>query len=687
MALLCLFFFGAQSLAQLTQQNTTSTSGSTFTFYPNTTTSGLGLTSGATPNIFAADSQISTSSAITDTSPRESLLSASSSVISISSSSSGSAASSASTSLLSASTAQGASANSLATASTTTAVGDYILLGLGISTSNNSAPSTSSNSTATTLDATLLTSSTSTVTSRGGFLFVPNNSTAFASATLLVNEVAQTNPTTFTKNATTNRTDDAVAATYAFLPSGDAGLNGSATGISYVNASTAITQFANTGISTSLPTACVNGTQWMDSQGFVYNMVCGMTSNGTILQVSTMTDANYTACALLCDLDERCFYFEVYPLANGTYACTSRDSIDILSNTMTPGYVSGIFTGEQAITLGGGLASDCTNPLTTVHMFAGSRLASEIGSFYASPGSTLATLDFRPQGAQSYNRILTSEIEMTVTVDAFPSCITTWASWASASAAWLASPGYASYDTKVFDRAWVSVTPNFNATPYTTLCDGWPRVSGTDGFLTTTEHRYETITLSTSTITPFPESPPPCSLNAAQCSEVWSSHWLCSRQYAKPPDCDTFAMSPPCPQPSNLARANLCANNIDYPCTWNGAVLQLYYWPVVTSGGNICDQANTPGRTVTGNTPRSAIVGNMTVTSPDVAFSISILSAYDNCGNVGEPMTDYVLTLPPTDVSSQLIPWFGVQALAGNATSFNFADLAPNPYQLPGGSH
>jgi hypothetical protein len=103
--------------------------------------------------------------------------------------------------------------------------------------------------------------------------------------------------------------------------------------------------------------------------------------------------------------------------------------------------------------------------------------------------------------------------------------------------------------------------------------------------------------------------------------------------------------------------------------------MQLHYWPVTREDYNVCNKS---GSTITNSVPSTTVIGTVTITSPDVAFEIPALSAYDDCGIIGTVMTDVVLPLPASQVSSG----YGLGNIAPYISfPFNYGDLYPN--ELP----
>ncbi|KAK3112717.1 hypothetical protein LTR53_010707 [Teratosphaeriaceae sp. CCFEE 6253] len=131
----------------------------------------------------------------------------------------------------------------------------------------------------------------------------------------------------------------------------------------------------------------------------------------------------------------------------------------------------------------------------------------------------------------------------------------------------------------------------------------------------------------------------------------------------------------PCAQPADFSisdrRSGICSGSV---CVIYADALQLYYWPVIRENYDVC---NKTGDTITdtNTSPWTAVVGTVTITSPDVALSIPGISAMDYCGQIGSRLRDVVIALPATAVSS-------ANGLGGHiiATQYpiNYGDFAPN---------
>lgn len=117
-------------------------------------------------------------------------------------------------------------------------------------------------------------------------------------------------------------------------------------------------------------------------------------------------------------------------------------------------------------------------------------------------------------------------------------------------------------------------------------------------------------------------------------------------------------------------------------CTFVPSHVQLLYWPVTTTNGDLClGNGSTITQTPTGIGPNTAVVNGTTLTSPTVYMAYDTLAAKNFCGKVGNIHTSGIISLDPTDVSS--MPASGIPGGGMKPTRVNFADLPPNPVRGP----
>ncbi|KAK3631740.1 hypothetical protein LTR56_016696 [Elasticomyces elasticus] len=261
-------------------------------------------------------------------------------------------------------------------------------------------------------------------------------------------------------------------------------------------------------------------------------------------------------------------------------------------------------------------------------------------------------------------------------------CLADMLAFASGNSSWLSMPGHITVVNTTF-------ITNYAGTYFTipqsvfTLCDGWPRARGSLAYrsINTTS---VTSTPSTSIMTPYPTEPPKCSLEGSACKEWWVSQSYCYRSSdyhqltneAQVAFCAPYLIDSPCASPTSFTiadqRPKTCTSPNMQICQIYAEEMQLHYWPITRQDYDVC---NKTGLIVTNNDVSTAIVGTLTVTSPYVALSMPAISAADYCGIIGTIMTDVVVTILPSALSSA--NGYGNHVLA-TKYPFNYADLAPN---------
>jgi len=266
-------------------------------------------------------------------------------------------------------------------------------------------------------------------------------------------------------------------------------------------------------------------------------------------------------------------------------------------------------------------------------------------------------------------------------------CLSSLASYASASESYEQSNVYVWWSTVTETEAADFVTETFTSTHYklTTLCDGIPRaITGvnastskttyttTDEYMSATVATYRT-TYSTST-KPFTTPPPRCTLGCKACSMLMeAADWTQSSYDAKsdysanvlyPWDCPFL----PTPDDTNPLLPEDCQVDV-----WSA---QLFYWPVTTINGNVCGKSGTTiTPTPTGDGPNTFNLNGTILTSPTVYvsfYNLSYETAYFN--STSSYIGNTLMAFNATDIQSQR----GYHGVDGNF-SFNYADLPPNP--------
>jgi hypothetical protein len=228
------------------------------------------------------------------------------------------------------------------------------------------------------------------------------------------------------------------------------------------------------------------------------------------------------------------------------------------------------------------------------------------------------------------------------------------------------------YATYIFTNTWTIAVADI----YTTLCDGIPRAHGSGPISHTLSHPTTTFYNYTDTVysSTFTGTKPSCSINPSDCGSLVSSY----RQETSAFDSFTSSYTPPffvtstplgpsCSATESVpAGCTTCCKS----CTVAGDHVQLLYWPVTTTGGNVCGKNGTT-ISPTDTAPRTTVFEGMTLVSPTVYISFHQLSARDDCGRLlGDQINGTILAMQPDQVSS---------ARGGHLRrypySFNYADL------------
>jgi hypothetical protein len=152
-----------------------------------------------------------------------------------------------------------------------------------------------------------------------------------------------------------------------------------------------------------------------------------------------------------------------------------------------------------------------------------------------------------------------------------------------------------------------------NATPYTTLCDGFARAHGTAVYKSVLRMHTIRDYVATSTVPESPSISTPCTIDVAQCSYLWSKF-------------DNVrgirATSPACPSPSTTSSAWTWTCSYTHPdgshayhplCAIVGNNVQMAYWPV-SRVGDLCGKLTQVPSNIT--THQTAYIWGTSVTSP-----------------------------------------------------------------------
>lgn len=81
--------------------------------------------------------------------------------------------------------------------------------------------------------------------------------------------------------------------------------------------------------------------------------------------------------------------------------------------------------------------------------------------------------------------------------------------------------------------------------------------------------------------------------------------------------------------------------------------VQLYYWPVQTMGGNLCNSSRAAmAATPTGDGPNIRIVDGFTMTSPSAYLAFQNMAARAANNTCGPETQSYTVAIAPEDLSS-----------------------------------
>ncbi|RAH42843.1 uncharacterized protein BO95DRAFT_475575 [Aspergillus brunneoviolaceus CBS 621.78] len=278
-------------------------------------------------------------------------------------------------------------------------------------------------------------------------------------------------------------------------------------------------------------------------------------------------------------------------------------------------------------------------------------------------------------------------------------CNAAWIEWASRSlelrslgpTATIESTG--SYATSA-GACRTSVTPeawsNTHTGPLTTLCDGIPRAVGPRE--TATEYfpdasspcseGYQTFTETETLYRNPPDPTPDCTLQTSECIPIWSTYSELEASYyetitAAPPG-DTNSPIPPysCPSTTrSYPEENPCS-----ACHFLPGTATLFYWPVTTADGDLCQQN---GTTVSPSGPSTAIVNGETFISPTVYLSFTSIYAWSNRrahpgSQCGVSHSNEILSINPATLSSVRNHRNAKYPTVGTAYPFNFAEFMPH---------
>lgn len=187
----------------------------------------------------------------------------------------------------------------------------------------------------------------------------------------------------------------------------------------------------------------------------------------------------------------------------------------------------------------------------------------------------------------------------------------------------------------------------------TTVCLGTSRELGGQTFtFSSTGLSLDSYTLTVSAYTrpPYPAPSPDCSFGLADCNNLWNSYDSYSSYTATAPPADTVTISkvprPFCAQSRPYAHCNVC--------TVAAQFADVHYGPLVAIG-EPCDPARsyTTATPTNSGKPNTAVIDNITFTSPSVYISFAIVHATQDGGHwCGPQLNDVVMGFEPTEIST-----------------------------------
>jgi hypothetical protein len=191
-----------------------------------------------------------------------------------------------------------------------------------------------------------------------------------------------------------------------------------------------------------------------------------------------------------------------------------------------------------------------------------------------------------------------------------------------------------------------------------------------------------------------PSPVPTCELNTQDCIPIWQTYSSLRSVYQEsvtteiPGDTNSPIRPTQCPTTKrNYTEQDPCTN-----CHYLPDTATLFYWPVTTTGGDLCHQnGTTVPATPTGNGPNTAVVNGHTFISPSIYVSFTSIYARSNQrahpgGSCGGDYEDVIISVNPEAVTSYRNHINAKYPRIGTAYPFNFAEFQPHVvgnYSLP----
>ncbi|KAL9080971.1 MAG: hypothetical protein Q9157_000381 [Trypethelium eluteriae] len=227
--------------------------------------------------------------------------------------------------------------------------------------------------------------------------------------------------------------------------------------------------------------------------------------------------------------------------------------------------------------------------------------------------------------------------------------------------------------------------------PTFTLCDHYPRAHGSPNVTRVLANATYTTVVTITTVSPNPAQPPPaCSINSADCEQLWSSYeldgnfildtltitgalqlsiWGSPEKYSywSIAGSDFIApRTPACPSSDLTTLTSTCNEEAQYylgdaasenSCLIYSGPVRLLYFPPTDDGNEFCHVNATTNfiqPTGTPGIPETVEQFGTTFTSGTAYLSFETLYAKNRCGQtVGTPISNYFYPLPSSEVTTE----------------------------------
>ena len=222
-----------------------------------------------------------------------------------------------------------------------------------------------------------------------------------------------------------------------------------------------------------------------------------------------------------------------------------------------------------------------------------------------------------------------------------------------------------------------------------TLCDKYPRVHGSPRISSVQDTKTHTTVVNITTVSADPaQSAPACSINAADCEQLWSNYmldakfvldglpitgalqlsiWGPSNKYSYWQISTSFIgpRTPACPSSDLRTLTSTCnmaaQRNIGDAASENDCVIysgpvKLFYFPPDERSGSFCypNETRLINTTSAAGTPTTVEHSGTTFTSGTAYLSFETLYAKDRCGHtIGTPTSNFLYPLPSSEVTTE----------------------------------